>query len=40
MKSELIRRISKHRPHLYEHQVQKIVEIVLTEIANALVRVD
>jgi integration host factor subunit beta len=40
IKSELIKRISKQRPHLYEHQVQRIVDIMLNEIANALVRGD
>ena len=40
IKSELVRRISKQHPHLYEHQVQKIVDAVLGEIAAALVRGD
>ena len=38
MKSELIRRISAQNPHLYERDIEKIVNAILDEMVEALRR--
>jgi integration host factor subunit beta len=40
IKSELIQRISSHNPHLYERDMEKIVNAILDEIVGALRRGD
>lgn len=35
-KSELIQRISRHNPHLYQRDVERIVSTIFDEIAEAL----
>jgi integration host factor subunit beta len=40
IKSELIERISSQNPHLYERDVEKIVNTILEEIVEALRRGD
>ena len=40
IKSELVKRIAERRPLLFERQVEKVVNVVLNEIASALVRGD
>ena len=40
LKSELIRRISRQNPHLYERDIEKIVEAILDEMIEALCRGD
>jgi integration host factor subunit beta len=40
IKSELIRRISSQNPHLYERDIEKIVEAILDEMIEALRRGD
>jgi integration host factor subunit beta len=40
IKSELIRRISSQNPHLYERDIEKIVNAILNEIVEALRRGD
>lgn len=39
-KSELIQRLSKRYPHLYQRDVEVLVNIVFDEIANALAQGD
>ena len=38
IKSELVQRILTATPHLYQHDVEKIVNVVLNEITGALSR--
>jgi integration host factor subunit beta len=40
IKSELIQRISRHNPHLYQRDTEKIVSAILDEIVEALHRGD
>jgi integration host factor subunit beta len=40
IKSELIRRISAQNPHLYERDIEKIVNAILDEMVEALRRGD
>src|SRR5215211_7369508 len=40
IKSELVKRISDANPHLYQQDVEKIVNAMLNEIAGALSRAD
>ena len=40
IKSELIRRISSQNPHLYQRDIEKIVNALLDEIVEALRRGD
>ena len=40
IKSELVQRISERNPHLYQSDVEKIVNAILDEIAEALTRGD
>ena len=40
LKSELIQRISSQNPHLYQRDIEKIVNAILDEIAEALHRGD
>ena len=40
IKSELIRRISSQNPHLYERDIEKIVNTILDEMVEALRRGD
>jgi integration host factor subunit beta len=40
IKSELIQRISSQNPHLYERDIEKIVNAILDEIVEALRRGD
>ena len=39
IKSELVQRILTSNPHLYQRDVEKIVNVVLNEITGALSRV-
>jgi integration host factor subunit beta len=40
IKSELVRKIAEANPHLYQRDVEKIVNAILDEITNALARGD
>ncbi len=40
LKSELIQRISSQNPHLYQRDVEKIVNVIVDEIVEALRRGD
>ena len=40
IKSELVQRIAEHNPHLYQRDVENIVNAILDEIVAALVRGD
>jgi integration host factor subunit beta len=40
MKSELLQRIAGQNPHLYQRDVEKIVDAILDEIGAALTRGD
>ena len=40
IKSELIQRISSQNPHLYQRDIEKIVDAILDEIIDALRRGD
>src|SRR3954453_16651667 len=40
IKSELVQRISEHIPHLYQRDVENIVNAILDEIVTALARGD
>jgi integration host factor subunit beta len=40
IKSELVQRISEHNPHLYQRDVENIVNAILDEIVAALARGD
>jgi integration host factor subunit beta len=40
IKSELVQRISEHSPHLYQRDVEDIVNTILDEIVAALARGD
>jgi integration host factor subunit beta len=40
LKSELIRRISSQNPHLYERDIEKVVNAILDEMVEALRRGD
>ena len=40
IKSELIQRISRQNPHLYQRDIEKIVSAILDEIVEALRRGD
>jgi len=40
IKSELVQRIAERNPHLYLRDVEKIVNAILNEIADALARGD
>jgi len=40
IKSELVQRISEHSPHLYQRDVENIVNAILDEIIAALARGD
>jgi integration host factor subunit beta len=40
LKSELVERISSHSPHLYQREVEKIVNAILDEIVAAMARGD
>ena len=40
IKSELVQRISAQNPHLYQRDVENIVNAILGEIVNALARGD
>ena len=39
-KSELIQRMARLNPHLYHHDVERIVSTIFDEIADALARGD
>jgi integration host factor subunit beta len=38
IKSELVQRIAEHNPHLYQRDVENIVNAILDEIVAALAR--
>ena len=40
IKSELVQKISEQNPHLYQRDVEHIVNAILDEITNALARGD
>ena len=40
IKSELVERIAEANPHLYQRDVENIVDAVLDEVTNALARGD
>jgi integration host factor subunit beta len=40
IKSELVQRISEHNPHLYQRDIENIVNAILDEIVAALARGD
>ena len=40
IKSELVQRISERNPHLYQRDVEKIVNAILEEITKALIAGD
>ena len=40
IKSELIRRIASQNPHLYQRDIEKIVDVILDEMLDALRRGD
>jgi integration host factor subunit beta len=40
LKSELVQRIATHNPHLYQRDVETIVNSILDEITSALARRD
>ena len=40
IKSELVQRIAEHNPHLYQRDVENIVNAILDEIVAALARGD
>jgi integration host factor subunit beta len=40
IKSELVQRIAEKNPHLYQRDIEKIVNAILNEITEALVRGD
>src|SRR5487761_2636425 len=40
IKSELVQRIAEHNPHLYQRDVENIVNAILDEITHALTRGD
>jgi integration host factor subunit beta len=40
IKSELVRRVSLANPHLYQRDVEKLVNAILTEITTAMARGD
>ena len=40
IKSELIQRIAQENPHLYQRDVENIVNAILDEIGNAMARGD
>src|SRR5438552_19103645 len=40
IKSELVQRIAEHNPHLYQQDVENIVNAILDEIVAALARGD
>jgi integration host factor subunit beta len=40
LKSELIERISSENPHLYQRDVEKVVDAILDQITEALARGD
>ena len=40
IKSELVQRIAEHNPHLYQRDVENIVNAILEEIVAALARGD
>jgi integration host factor subunit beta len=40
IKSELVQRIATHNPHLYQRDVENIVNAILGEITTALARGD
>ena len=40
IKSELVQRIAAKNPHLYQRDVERIVNAILDEITNALARGD
>ncbi|GGC64213.1 integration host factor subunit beta [Chelatococcus reniformis] len=40
IKSELVQRIAEHNPHLYQRDVENIVNAILDEITRALARGD
>ena len=40
IKSELIRRIASQNPHLYQRDIEKIVDVILDEMVDALRRGD
>ena len=40
IKSELVQRIANRNPHLYQRDVENIVNAILDEITNALTRGD
>ena len=40
IKSELVQRIAENNPHLYQRDVENIVNAILDEVTNALARGD
>ena len=38
IKSELVQRMAAHNPHLYQRDIENIVDAILGEIADALAR--
>ena len=40
IKSELVQRISEHHPHLYQRDIENIVNAILDEIVAAMARGD
>lgn len=40
IKSELVRQIATRNPHLYQRDIEKIVNAILDEISSALLRGD
>jgi integration host factor subunit beta len=40
IKSELVRRLAERNPHLYQRDIEKIVNAILDEVTNALGRGD
>ena len=40
IKSELVKRISSQNPHLYDRDIEKIVNVILNEMIEALRRGD
>jgi integration host factor subunit beta len=38
LKSDLVRRLNEHKPHLYARDLEKVVDAVFDEIVRALAR--
>ena len=40
IKSQLVRKIAEQKPHLYQHDIENVVEVILDEIGAAMARGD